>query len=124
VSTIPFEATSPDSPAVKEPMEENGTPLDVRAKELEIRGHEVDLPLALARLGMRGTVMSIIAGAVVLMTLAIASIFSTTITGVHLCVMVGIVSISVALYGGFVFERAVRVALGQQRAERAETKLR
>lgn len=92
-------------------LEERTTDLEVRLKELELRAREVELPLELARLAMRGTLTAFIAGASVLVALAVVSIFATAITGMHLCLMAGIVCGSVALYGGFVFHRAVGVAL-------------
>jgi hypothetical protein len=85
--------------------------LELRRLELEIKKRELELPVELAQLGLRGTLTGALAGCTVVLALAIIRAFSDRldITGAHLCIIMGIVAIAVALYGGFVFQRSVTI---------------
>lgn len=103
--TISSSPQSPDSYSVQLERE-------IRLKELEIRRREVELPIELASLGLRGTLTGAIVGFVTLMVFAGLSIYSdkTQITGTHLCIMTAIIATTVIMYGAFVFQRSAQIA--------------
>ena len=84
----------------------------IRLKELEIQRREVELPIELASLGLRGTLTGVIVGFITLMIFAGLSVYSdkAQITGTHLCVMMGIVATAAIMYGAFVFKRSAQIA--------------
>jgi hypothetical protein len=85
---------------------------EIRLKELEIRRREIELPIELASLGLRGTLMGAIGGFVVLIVLAGLSVFSdkAQITGMHLCILAAIIATACVMYGAFVFQRSAQIA--------------
>ena len=85
--------------------------LELRRLELENRKRELELPVELASLGLRGTLSGAIAGIVLLAILAGISTFSerSQISGAHICILAGIICATVALYGAFVFQRSLTV---------------
>lgn len=86
--------------------------LELRRMELEIRAQEVTLPIELAKLGLRGALTGALAGCLMVIVLAGIAAFSdkAQITGLHLCIMMAIVAVAVALYGGFVFKRSLLIS--------------
>ena len=85
---------------------------EIRLKELEIQRREVELPIELASLGLRGTLAGAIVGFVTLMVFAGLSVFceKAQITGTHLCIMTAIIATTVIMYGAFVFQRSAQIA--------------
>ncbi len=85
---------------------------EIRLKELEIRRREVEMPMELASLGLRGTLTGAIVGFVTLMVFAGMSVLSekAQITGTHLCIMTAIIATTVIMYGAFVFKRSAQIA--------------
>ena len=72
----------------------NQAELELRRMEMEIRRLEVELPIELAKRGLRGALIGTLAGAVMLVIFAfIAAYFEKAqITGTHLCILGGIIS--------------------------------
>ncbi|MBI3821175.1 MAG: hypothetical protein HY289_00675 [Planctomycetes bacterium] len=97
--------------------------LALRRIELEIRNREVELPIELARLGLRGTLMGALAGAAILVILAIISAYSerAQITGTHICILAGIICATVVFYGAFVFQRSIQIAVDKTKGVTAST---
>ncbi len=85
---------------------------DLQLKDFELRRRAVELPVELAKLGLRGTLIGAMAGFLLLVALALITAFSdrVKIDGWHLCVLAGIVGTTVAVFGSFVFQRSFSVA--------------
>jgi len=86
--------------------------LDVQLKELEVRQLEIRLAVELANFGLRGTLMGALLGMLALVIFALIGAFSERIgiNGVHLCIMTGLICLTVVSYGAFVFNRSLKVA--------------
>jgi len=101
-------ATAPAGTAGRSPA----CALDVQLKELEVRQLEIKSAVELASLGLKGTLMGALLGMLALVIFALIGAFSERIgiTGVHLCVMTGLICLTVVSYGAFVFNRSLKVA--------------
>jgi hypothetical protein len=86
--------------------------LSFRERELEIRRLAATLPVQLADLGLRGTLTGAISGLILVLVLALIGTFSNqvAITGTHLCVITGLLCLTVVAYGAFVFQRSAQIA--------------
>jgi hypothetical protein len=69
----------------------------------------MELPIELAQLGLKGTLIGAVAGGALILALALIAAFSerAQITGTHLCIIMGLVAATVAAYGGYVFGRSL-----------------
>jgi hypothetical protein len=94
---------------------------ELRLKQLDLKRRATELPVELAKLGLRGTLIGAIVGFVLLVTLALVSAFypKVEINGWHLCILTGIICTTVGTYGAFIFQRSFSVAakLGDKAVE-------
>jgi hypothetical protein len=98
---------------------------EIQLKELELRLREIEVSKELAQLGLRGALTGALAGCLMVIALAVIAAFSqkVQITGTHLCWMMGIVAVAVALYGAFVFNRSLGIS-GDFQKKRFDVKTR
>jgi len=97
--------------------------LELQRLELDVRVKQVELPIELARLGLRGTLTGAIAGMILVVILGFIGAFSekAQITGTHLCILAGIICATVVFFGAFVFQRSVQVAVDRTKGVVAGT---
>jgi hypothetical protein len=85
--------------------------LEVRHKELETELRKAELSIELAKIGLQGTLVGALAGGMVVVMLALIGMYSDRIqiTGLDLCIILGIVAAAVTFYGAFVFQQSLAI---------------
>src|SRR5213593_2667838 len=85
---------------------------EVRLKELELSLKETQLLVDLAKYGLRGTLFGAFAGMIFILLLTAPALWLNNyiLTGWHICVITGLLSLAVILYGAFVFNQQVKIA--------------
>ncbi len=98
---------------------------ELRRLKLANEQRQIELPIELAKLGLKGTLIGAIVGAGLVVIIACfgALCDKAQITGTHLCVLTGTVCATVVFYGAFVFNRSIQIAIDRAKGVTAGSNL-
>lgn len=96
----------------REDLELRKLEYELSIRRLQLEEKKIEPGVQLTQYGLKGTLTGAICGVVLVIVLALLGSFlpNLGITGLHITIIIGIICITVGIYGAFVFNRSASVA--------------